>query len=129
MAQTRREFLERTAYAAGLAGMSAALPASSILAEAADAAGSASGLPAPRNLPIDHFVVLMMENRSFDHYFGWVGDADGSEQQSYTYPAGNSVATRHFSTPERFGVPSYEGKLGDIFTLPDTMQRAVLTRP
>jgi phospholipase C len=30
---------------------------------------------------------------------------------------------------ERFGVPSYEGKLGDIFTLPDTMQQAVLARP
>ena len=26
---------------------------------------------------------------------------------------------------ERFGVPSYEGKLGDIFTLPDTIGRAV----
>ena len=26
---------------------------------------------------------------------------------------------------ERFGVPTYEGKLGDIFTLPDTIQRAV----
>ena len=98
MAQTRREFLERTACTAGLAGVSAALPASTILAEAASAAGRASGLPAPRNLPIDHFVVLMMENRSFDHYFGWVADADGSQQQSYTDPAGNSVATRHFST-------------------------------
>ena len=30
---------------------------------------------------------------------------------------------------ERFGVPSYEGKLGDIFTLPDTIQQAVLARP
>ena len=98
MAQTRREFLERTAYGAGLAGLSAVLPASTILAEAADAAARTSGLPAPRNLPIDHFVVLMMENRSFDHYFGWVGDADGSQQQSYTDPAGNLVATRHFST-------------------------------
>jgi hypothetical protein len=28
----------------------------------------------------------------------------------------------------RFEVPSYEGKLGDIFTLPDTMRRAVLGR-
>jgi hypothetical protein len=25
----------------------------------------------------------------------------------------------------RHGVPTYEGKLGDIFTLPDTIQRAV----
>jgi phospholipase C len=98
MAQTRREFLERTACTAGLAGLSAALPASTILAEAAEAAARASGLPAPRNLPIDHFVVLMMENRSFDHYFGWVADADGSQQQTYTDPAGNAVATRHFST-------------------------------
>jgi phospholipase C len=98
MAQTRREFLERTAYAAGLAGLSAALPASTILAEAAEAAARTSALPVPRNLPIDHFVVLMMENRSFDHYFGWVGEADGSQQQSYTDPAGNSVPTRHFST-------------------------------
>jgi phospholipase C len=98
MAQTRREFLERTACAAGLAGMSAALPASTIVAEAAEAAARSSGLPAPRNLPVDHFVVLMMENRSFDHYFGWVGEADGSQQQSYTDPAGNSVPTRHFST-------------------------------
>jgi phospholipase C len=29
---------------------------------------------------------------------------------------------------ERNGVPSYEGKLGDIFTLPDTMRQAVLSR-
>jgi hypothetical protein len=26
---------------------------------------------------------------------------------------------------DRFGVPTYEGKLGDIFTLPDTIQGAV----
>jgi phospholipase C len=30
---------------------------------------------------------------------------------------------------ERFGVPAYEGKLGDIFTLPDTIGRAVATQP
>ena len=29
------------------------------------------------------------------------------------------------SLAERFGVPSYEGKLGDIFTLPDSVGRAV----
>jgi phospholipase C len=99
MAQaTRREFLERTAYTAGMAGLAAALPANTILAEAAAAAAGGSGLPSPRNVPIDHFVVLMMENRSFDHYFGWVADADAVQDQSYTDPAGQSVATRHFST-------------------------------
>jgi phospholipase C len=95
---TRREFLERTAYTAGMAGLTAALPASTILAEAAEAAARSSGLPSPRNVPIDHFVVLMMENRSFDHYFGWVADADGIQNQSFTDPTGQSVATRHFST-------------------------------
>jgi phospholipase C len=96
--ETRREFLERTAYTAGVAGLAAALPASTILAEAAEAAARSSGLPSPRNVPIDHFVVLMMENRSFDHYFGWVAEADGIQAQSYTDPTGQSVPTRHFST-------------------------------
>src|SRR5688500_11710898 len=97
-ATTRREFLERTAYTAGLAGMAAALPSNAILASAAEAAGKASGLPSPRNLPVDHFVVLMMENRSFDHYFGWVSEADGLQDQTYVDPTGASVPTRHFST-------------------------------
>jgi len=96
--ETRREFLERTAYTAGMAGLATALPAGTILAEAADAAARSSGLPSPRNLPIDHFVVLMMENRSFDHYFGWVPGADAVQDQSYTDPSGASVPTRHFST-------------------------------
>ena len=98
MQRTRREFLERTAYTAGLAGMAAALPANAILAEAAAAADRGARLPSPRNVPIDHFVVLMMENRSFDHYFGWVPEADALQDQSYTAPDGQSVPTRHFST-------------------------------
>ncbi len=34
-------------------------------------------LPAPAESGIDHIVVVMMENRSFDHYLGWVPGADG----------------------------------------------------
>jgi phospholipase C len=94
---SRREFLERTALTAGVAG-SAALPASTILAEAAEAHFSHNPLPSPRNIPIDHFVILMMENRSFDHYFGWLRDADADQTQSYPNPQGQQVATRHFST-------------------------------
>jgi phospholipase C len=37
--------------------------------------------------------------------------------------AGDLVALEQLA--ERFGVPSYEGKLGDIVTLPDMIQRAV----
>ncbi|HEY6778504.1 MAG TPA: alkaline phosphatase family protein [Thermoleophilaceae bacterium] len=105
---SRREFLERTAWAAGLAG-TAGITASTLLAEAAEASHRDSALPSPRNVEIDHFVVLMMENRSFDHYFGWLSrEADGVQQQSYPDPAGQQVPTRHFSTLGTGGV-QYKG--------------------
>ena len=72
----RREFLARTAALAGAAGLATALPADGLISQAARLQQSAA-LPTPRNMPIDTFVVLMMENRSFDHYFGWRADADG----------------------------------------------------
>jgi phospholipase C len=99
-ALSRREFLERTAYAAGMAGAASALPAGTIIAEAAQAATRRNPLPSPRNLDIDHFVILMMENRSFDHYFGWLPNADGVQQRTYPDPDnGNAlVSTRHAST-------------------------------
>ena len=127
LAQTRREFLERTAYAAGLAGMSAALPASTILAGAADAAGRASALPAPRNLPIDHFVVLMMENRSFDHYFGWLPGADGVQSRTYPDPDnGGTVSTHHASTvgwtvERSSSVPAFTAITPLVFASSDTI--------
>ena len=106
---SRREFLERTAYAAGLAGMAGTLPAGTLIAEAAEAQARRNKLPRPRNLEIDHFVVLMMENRSFDHYFGWLGaDADATQTVSYPNAQGEQVPTRHFSTLGTGGV-EYKG--------------------
>ena len=96
---SRRDFLARTAYAAGLAGVAGALPAGTILAEASQAAARRNRLPAPRNTPIDHFVILMMENRSFDHYFGWLsGEADAVQKQTYRAPDGTMVPTSHHSS-------------------------------
>jgi phospholipase C len=94
----RREFLARTAALAGAAGLATALPADTLVAEAAKRHKRA--LPSPSNLPIDTFVVLMMENRSFDHYLGWHPEAD-SENVGLSYPdaAGNPVATYHL-TPD-----------------------------
>lgn len=91
---SRRDFLERTAYGAGLAGMAGALPASTLLYQAAEAEARRARLPSPRNVEIDHFVILMMENRSFDHYLGWVPGADASQRQSYRDPGGNQIPTR-----------------------------------
>ena len=36
-------------------------------------------LPGPGGSGIDHIVVLMMENRSFDHFLGWLPGADGKQ--------------------------------------------------
>ena len=81
---SRREFLNQAAILGGAA-----------------AVGSLAGWPFPRRAgaqpipfgldlrtptqPIDHVIVLMMENRSFDHYFGW---RTGTNQRTYTgdYP-------------------------------------------
>jgi phospholipase C len=81
----RRDFLGRTAALAGLAGMAGVLPAETLVAEAARRANRRP-LPRPRDLPLDTFVVLMMENRSFDHYFGWHPKAD-AENAGLSYPA------------------------------------------
>lgn len=68
-------------------------------------------LPAKES-PIDHIVVLMMENRSFDHYLGWLGTdeeyvdggrrrygdhfvVDADQTQSFRDPNGNIVRTYH----------------------------------
>jgi phospholipase C len=85
------------------------MPASTLLAEAAEAAHRRVPLPRPRDVEIDHFVVLMMENRSFDHYFGWLAEAaDAVQQQSFPDPSGQQVPTRHFSTLGSGGV-EYKG--------------------
>jgi phospholipase C len=96
----RRDFLTRAAYTAGLAGAAASLPVSVLLREVAGQQARAAGLPTPSNMPIDHFVVLMMENRSFDHYFGWLPNADGVQNRSYPDPQNGNVLvpTRHAST-------------------------------
>lgn len=102
----RRDFL-RTTAALGAAGM--------VARDALDAearplpGGSLLDLPA-RAAPIDTVVVMMMENRSFDHYLGWLGAderyleagrsrwgrrfrVDASTDETYPLPDGTPVPT------------------------------------
>src|SRR3954451_271132 len=99
-AMRRREFLQRTAMTAGVAAsMITALDAETLVAEAAKKQRH-KFLPAPKNLPIDTFVVLMMENRSFDHYLGWLPKADGRQAGlTYTDKDGKAHQT-HRLTPD-----------------------------
>src|SRR3954447_13001912 len=80
----RRDFLQRLAVGAGAAAaLGTVLDPEVLMAEAARKQ-SRVHVPSPRNLPVDTFVVLMMENRSFDHYLGWLPHADG-HQTGLTY--------------------------------------------
>src|SRR2546430_16059255 len=53
------------------------------------ALASPAALPRPAKSGIDHVVVVMMENRSFDHFLGWLPGADGKQAGlTYTDAAG-----------------------------------------
>src|SRR5215207_9525440 len=84
-AMRRRDFLSRTAVAAGLAGAAASLPLNLLIGEAAKREARAAGLPTPANMPVDHF--------------GWLPNADGVQDRTYLDPdnGGAPVSTRHAS--------------------------------
>jgi phospholipase C len=63
-------------------------------------------LPAPAASGIDHVVVVMMENRSFDHFLGWLPGADG-KQTGLTYTDKNGVAHQTFPLAPDFQGCSY----------------------
>jgi phospholipase C len=89
----RREFLAKTAAVAGAAGLASAWPVDALVHHAGRVQAS-TPFPSPSNMPIDTFVVLMQENRSFDHYFGWHPDADGKNAGlSYPDDEGNQHPT------------------------------------
>jgi phospholipase C len=98
-AMRRRDFLVRTAMLAGGLSLAGMLTPDQLVSAAAQAQGRGR-LPSPREMPIDTFVVLMMENRSFDHYFGWNQKAD-ARNAGLSYPDANGVpvATHHL-TPD-----------------------------
>jgi phospholipase C len=53
-------------------------------------------LPNPASSGIEHVVVVMMENRSFDHFLGWLPHADGRQSGlSYADPSGKVHKTFH----------------------------------
>lgn len=59
-------------------------------------AAAATSLPAPDASGIEHVVVVMMENRSFDHFLGWLPGADGRQAGlSYVDRQGRRHRTHH----------------------------------
>ena len=76
----RRDFLQSAAVA------------SAITAIGSPGAQAATLGKAPGTLnDIDHFIILMKENRSFDHYFGTLRGVRGFDDPAATRPDGSSV--------------------------------------
>src|SRR5262249_24113506 len=69
MAINRRNFLRDIAGAASTAA----------LAGAAQNVSAQEALPPAEASGIEHIVVVMMENRSFDHFLGWLPGANGQQ--------------------------------------------------
>lgn len=62
-------------------------------------------LPNPANTAIEHIVVVTMENRSFDHFMGWLPNADG-RQAGLTYADNNGVSrSTHSLAGDNTGCP------------------------
>ena len=82
----RRQFLSVGAGATLLTALAACSSndASRAVRSSATRAHS-NALGDPKHAPFDHVVVLMMENRSFDHLLGWLPGADG-KQAGLAYP-------------------------------------------
>ena len=72
-------------------------------------------LPDPASSGIQHVVVVMMENRSFDHFLGWLPGADGHQaglsfkdkqgNTQQTFPLAPNFQNCQFDDPDH----SYEG--------------------
>jgi phospholipase C len=62
-------------------------------------------LPNPESSGIDHIVVVTMENRSFDHFFGWFPNADG-KQAGLTFVDAKGIAhSTHSLSGNNTGCP------------------------
>jgi phospholipase C len=82
MSVNRRDFLRRAA------SVSAAALASTVAEAKSQIQPLDAALPSPDASGIEHIVVVMMENRSFDHLLGWMPNANG-RQAGLTYPDNN----------------------------------------
>lgn len=90
---TRRHFLK----AAGTTTGALALGIPNLIA-----ARRVRELPKPQNSGIEHIVVVCMENRSFDHFVGWIPGADGRQ-------AGLSYSDETGPHPTHPLAPDYQG--------------------
>jgi phospholipase C len=115
---SRRQFLAGLGSAGIGAGLAAWLPA---VVERAYAASEAAGCGSLSD--IEHFVFIMQENRSFDHYFGTLSGVRGFDDP--TVPT-HVVGGRSYDVFHQFGWEPGIGPTPAGYTLPFAFQSDLL---
>jgi phospholipase C len=116
----RRKFLANVVGACGAvaAGSMAGLDSAKLFAGAAGEPSqqvSSAELLSPAQSGIEHIVVVTMENRSFDHFFGWMSWANGKQSGLQYKDPGGTFHPTHRLAPDFTGCPqadpdhSYKG--------------------
>jgi phospholipase C len=98
----RREFLTMLGAAGVLAACSSS-KSGRIASGRSSTTTAPARLPAPADAPFDTVVVVTMENRSFDHFLGWLPGADG-KQGGLRYPDRDGTFR-----PTRALAPDFQG--------------------
>lgn len=90
-------------------------------------------LPPPEQCGIDHVVVVMMENRSFDHFLGWVPGADGIQSGRSFRDATGAEHASYDLAPDFQGCaladPSHGYSTGRTQANGEAMDGFLLTQP
>jgi phospholipase C len=96
MSLDRRQFVTSALALSGAALVGSKLGTSAVAAAVPEQERSRWALPDPERSGVEHVVVVMMENRSFDHILGWLPGADGRQAGlSYRTPDGVRHKTHH----------------------------------
>jgi phospholipase C len=94
---SRRDLIRGAAVVTGAAVASSVTPATGALADSAAKRGRYADIR-----DIKHVVILMQENRSFDHYFGSLKGVRGfGDRSTITLPGGYSVWQQPTTPPEQ----------------------------
>src|SRR5213594_4292605 len=95
---SRRQFLASLAAATGALALGGCGDDDNSVAQSAP---ESAPLPMPEASGIEHVVVVMLENRSFDHFLGWLPGADG-KQAGLTFNDANGVPHPTFALAPDF---------------------------
>ena len=104
MGINRRDLIKNAGLVSGVALFGAACGSSKFLPGKNSLPASAT-LPNPADSGIDHIVVVTMENRSFDHFLGWLPNADGKQAGLTFLDKSGALHSTHSLSGDNSGCP------------------------